>query len=282
MEQFYERTRFHTVDQVNTYLSGPTIECLLCGKQMQSLSSHISRTHKMEPIAYQLKFGIPFERSLVSATLLHRLKEVNTPSVMRQMFLQRMRRHKKNKPPAPKRPKRLPEPLLDLEEKPREYRFLGKQAVINRPFETEEEVDAYLSNNRIRCLICGKLMQCLGTHLRLVHRTTPDEYRSEFGIPAKRPLWSAASLSAWPHARERKAPKPMVRMRRLSLRGRPNPVPHVTTNCPDCGKAFVTTMSQAKKGLRCVDCISPSARRARLAYWQTRHLKINYIPPVID
>lgn len=54
---------------------------------------------------------------------------------------------------------------------------------IDRPFETKEEVVAYLSHKRITCLICGKRFRSLGNHLAMIHGMDPDAYRERYRIP---------------------------------------------------------------------------------------------------
>lgn len=63
-------------------------------------------------------------------------------------------------------------------------------------FECREELDAYLSGDRITCLLCGNSYQLLETHLRTFHDMTGDEYREKYGIPYKRGLCSARMSAA--------------------------------------------------------------------------------------
>ena len=58
---------FQTMEQVNDYLSGNTVECLICGKRYQWLHNHIVKMHDTSPDDYRRRFGIPFTRSLTSA-----------------------------------------------------------------------------------------------------------------------------------------------------------------------------------------------------------------------
>jgi hypothetical protein len=51
-----------------------------------------------------------------------------------------------------------------------------------KPFTTMGQVEVYLSQPRIKCLVCGACFKNLGTHLK-VHGMTADEYRIRFGIP---------------------------------------------------------------------------------------------------
>lgn len=60
-----------------------------------------------------------------------------------------------------------------------------------RPFETGEEIDAYLGQPRIQCLLCGRRFKSLGGHLAQKHDMSPDDYRERFGIPWTRRLTCA-------------------------------------------------------------------------------------------
>ncbi len=45
------------------------------------------------------------------------------------------------------------------------------------------QVEAYLSQPRIKCLVCGASFRSLGMHLKHQHGMTADDYRIRFGIP---------------------------------------------------------------------------------------------------
>jgi predicted transcriptional regulator len=51
---------------------------------------------------------------------------------------------------------------------------------------------ASIAKNTITCLICGYSGKLLTPHLKSKHKTTPREYRKQFGIPARTPLVSKA------------------------------------------------------------------------------------------
>lgn len=54
----------------------------------------------------------------------------------------------------------------------------------NAPFETMEEIAAYVGGESIECLECGKHFQIIsGKHLRFSHGMNQDEYRDKWGIP---------------------------------------------------------------------------------------------------
>lgn len=50
------------------------------------------------------------------------------------------------------------------------------------------DVHAYLSGDRIACLICGKQVRGVGGHVRMVHGITAREYNQLFGLPVTRGL----------------------------------------------------------------------------------------------
>ena len=54
---------------------------------------------------------------------------------------------------------------------------------VDRPFETKEEVESYLSGEKVVCLLCGKKYRKLGHHLTKIHGMEPDEYRELYRIP---------------------------------------------------------------------------------------------------
>jgi predicted transcriptional regulator len=51
---------------------------------------------------------------------------------------------------------------------------------------------ASIGKNTITCLICGYSGKLLTPHLKSKHKTTPREYRKQYGIPARTPLVSKA------------------------------------------------------------------------------------------
>ncbi len=62
-------------------------------------------------------------------------------------------------------------------------------------FETDEEVEAYFSGDKIQCLLCGKWYKELSLHLRRIHDVTPDDYREKYGIPWKQGLTGCISYN---------------------------------------------------------------------------------------
>jgi predicted transcriptional regulator len=55
-------------------------------------------------------------------------------------------------------------------------------------FETRAEVDAYLANDKLQCLICGKRYAFLGGHIRQAHNISADGYRAKYNLPLSAPL----------------------------------------------------------------------------------------------
>ncbi|MGE5522367.1 MAG: MucR family transcriptional regulator [Rhodospirillaceae bacterium] len=50
-------------------------------------------------------------------------------------------------------------------------------------FQTQEELDVYFSQSRLRCLLCGKSFAGLNQHLTRNHQMPAREYKIMFGIP---------------------------------------------------------------------------------------------------
>lgn len=59
-------------------------------------------------------------------------------------------------------------------------------------FECREAVDAYLSGDRITCLLCGHDFRALEAHLKHSHEMTNDDYREKYGLPYRRGLCSGS------------------------------------------------------------------------------------------
>jgi hypothetical protein len=62
-----------------------------------------------------------------------------------------------------------------------------------RPFASREEVDAYLADDLLECLDCGRRMRFLGGHLPRRHGMTAADYRARWGLPADAPLAGRAT-----------------------------------------------------------------------------------------
>jgi hypothetical protein len=62
-----------------------------------------------------------------------------------------------------------------------------------RKFTNRSEVEEYFSNEeRIQCLLCGRLMGTLQNHLQLVHGVSHQQYRVRYGLPWRKGLVSRA------------------------------------------------------------------------------------------
>jgi hypothetical protein len=56
-----------TRQEIDDYLGGDVIVCLLCGRRYQSVGAHLTRVHGMSSREYQDRYGLPYSRGLVSA-----------------------------------------------------------------------------------------------------------------------------------------------------------------------------------------------------------------------
>ena len=56
---------------------------------------------------------------------------------------------------------------------------------MREPFQSITEVEAYLDQPALPCLMCGNPYQSLRPHIARIHNLTAGEYRTLFGIPAK-------------------------------------------------------------------------------------------------
>jgi predicted transcriptional regulator len=68
--------------EVEEYLGGETIECLLCGKRYQVLARHLECAHNTSLDLYRRQFGIPFSRSLTSARARRTFQQSITPQLI--------------------------------------------------------------------------------------------------------------------------------------------------------------------------------------------------------
>jgi hypothetical protein len=63
----------------------------------------------------------------------------------------------------------------------------------NGRFETKAEIDDYLGGDKVRCLLCGKSLKALPTHIGRAHGVTADDYRERYGLPWRRGLCGAGT-----------------------------------------------------------------------------------------
>ncbi len=73
------------------------------------------------------------------------------------------------------------------QQKLNEYKMLRRRRVmpgypIEKIFQTKDEIDEYLSGDKIVCLLCGKAYKSLCSHI-LVHGFNADTYKEKYGLP---------------------------------------------------------------------------------------------------
>ncbi|MGA7237313.1 MAG: MucR family transcriptional regulator [Bryobacteraceae bacterium] len=169
------------------------------------------------------------------------------------------------------------------------------QVPIGAPFQTMQEVNDYLSGNTITCLVCGKSLQRLNRHIQSMHHLTPEEYRTQFGIPFSRSLTSAPSRAKSCAAM---TPERIEQFKRVSAVNDPNWRPTanhafrvpavanlwkknaetgryfarklVIVPCVTCGVEMATTALGATQPVRCLKCTTPGAFKARRSYWRKK------------
>ena len=86
MENTMTKHPFQTMREVDDYLSGDAIVCLICGKSFQRLNSHLQRMHQVEPDDYRRRFGIPFCRALASEASRAKSGAAMTPERIEQFM----------------------------------------------------------------------------------------------------------------------------------------------------------------------------------------------------
>lgn len=68
------------------------------------------------------------------------------------------------------------------------YKRLARRKVlpgfpVEEPFKNIEAVRDYFKNERVTCMLCGKIYKKLGNHLLKIHGVTCDSYRQRYNIP---------------------------------------------------------------------------------------------------
>jgi predicted transcriptional regulator len=190
---------FQTREQVDEYLSGEAIECLICGRRFNGLHMHLKFKHGITDDDYRQRYGIPLSRSLTSVT--YRAKATATLAATvacvncgdevatskyhasKPLLCLKCDTSAKGKARAAywrKKNKIVPPPLTP-----------SQLAAFDAPFRTPEAVDSYLSGETVACLICGEHRSSLPLHLYSAHNIAPDDYRRRFGIPLTRALLAA-------------------------------------------------------------------------------------------
>ena len=56
------------------------------------------------------------------------------------------------------------------------------------PFTTIQEMNDYLNQDLIDCLICGKRLHCLAPHLAAIHKVSAADYKAQYGLPYSKGL----------------------------------------------------------------------------------------------
>jgi predicted transcriptional regulator len=207
-----ERSPFQTREQVDEYLSGETVECLICGRRFNGLHMHLKFKHGIRDDDYRQRYGIPLSRSLTSVT--YRAKAATTHAAIvacancgdevatskyhasKRLLCLKCDVSNKGKARAAywrNKVKIVPPPLAPYE-----------LAAFDTPFRTPEAADAYLSGDTVPCLICGEHKSSLPLHLHRAHNIAPPDYRLRFGIPSTRELLAATLRAARSAARARK------------------------------------------------------------------------------
>jgi predicted transcriptional regulator len=324
---------FQTLEEVRAYLAGDSITCLVCGAVMHKLPKHLKDIHGMTSDDYRCRFGIPFGRSLTSATARDRMRQSISPEKAAKFraaaeaqranrasrkglprttrgVIPAVQNHSKmaaaklHKNPsdsdAPQVQPQAFEPTYlapPLPAPTQTFRFIGKEAIVDRQFQTMQEVEDYLSGPDIMCLICGRRFQRLNRHVQHAHDIRPDEYKFEFGIPYSRGLVSLPSGAKTTAANKRperiaqitqlgkgtrktqKPPRPNVPAvrdlmqnlwKKMCESGRLFTREYVTIPCTKCGREVVTTRLCALQTVTCLDCTTPGSRKSRLYYWRSK------------
>lgn len=64
-----------------------------------------------------------------------------------------------------------------------------------QPFTSPEDIEAYLRDDRIDCLMCGRRFKTLLIHVSKIHEMDEGEYRTRFNIPASYVLAGQATVA---------------------------------------------------------------------------------------
>jgi hypothetical protein len=62
--QYPWRGKFGTKTEIDDYLAGNKVQCLLCGKLYKALPQHLERTHDITADDYREQYGLPWRRGL--------------------------------------------------------------------------------------------------------------------------------------------------------------------------------------------------------------------------
>lgn len=93
-------------------------------------------------------------------------------------------------------------------------------------FETRLQVEEYLSEDEVVCLMCGKLYKNLGIHTKRIHNLDAHDYRIRYNIPQRYALQGKATNAL---VRDRVSqPHRIAHFLKVSVNGgpgaKPNPI----------------------------------------------------------
>ena len=74
---FPSSVQFTTIDEVDQYLSGEKLQCLLCGKMFLGLGNHIALQHGVPAMEYKHRYGIPYRRGLAPESTKQKHRDFN-------------------------------------------------------------------------------------------------------------------------------------------------------------------------------------------------------------
>lgn len=80
---------FETREQIEEYLSGDEVACLLCGRPFKNLGIYLKRIHQMEPADYRFRYNIPAYFGLVGKLTSERMR-INSSEPARVLFIKEM------------------------------------------------------------------------------------------------------------------------------------------------------------------------------------------------
>jgi DNA-directed RNA polymerase subunit RPC12/RpoP len=145
---------FQTLAEVDDYLSGDTITCLLCGKRLQRLHKHLYGVHNMGPDEYRTVFGIPYQRSLTSAPSRAKTGAAMTPERIEAFKRLRSHRSPGSRGKSPKG--RVPAVINQWRKDAEGGRYFSRKKVVAKCVKCGVEVHttALSATQPVRCLGC--------------------------------------------------------------------------------------------------------------------------------
>ena len=303
---------FQTMDEVNDYLSGTRIECLVCGKRFHCLTQQHLQLHGLSHDEYRVKFGIPYKRSLTSAVLRDKFRARVTPESI-EILLDARARHFESRREGgfvmpPVRPK--PPAVTDLLKK--NVRVI--QRISQTPVTTKCAVcggdyvtTLAISKRPIRCMNCASTStktirdnywrKKLGAAYVPLHerqrleceafqtREQVDEYLSGEAIECLicgRRFNGLHMHLKFKHGitdddyRQRYGIPLSRSLTSVTYRAKATAAHAATVACVNCGDEVATSKYHASKPLLCLKCDVSAKGKARAAYWRK---KTKIVPP---